>query len=110
MWCGIGLRVWCFQTLGRYFTFVVQTSPDQVVVTSGPYRVLRHPSYAALLLTSIGFGLVIGNWVSLAILVVALSCGVAYRITIEERALTTELGDRYTDYARSRKRLVPFVW
>ena len=50
MWAGIGLRLWAFRTLGRYFTFRVMTSHDQPVVTNGPYRLLRHPSYAGALL------------------------------------------------------------
>ena len=54
LWCGIGLRWWSFRTLGRYFTFNVMTSHDQPVITAGPYRVLRHPSYTGLLLALLG--------------------------------------------------------
>ena len=57
-WFGIALRFWSFQALGRYFTFIVQTSADQPVITSGPYRFVRHPSYAAVLLMVMGVGLV----------------------------------------------------
>ncbi len=110
MWCGIGLRFWSFQTLGRYFTFKVQTSQDQPVISAGPYRVIRHPGYAGGLLAFIGLGFVIGNWASIVVLTVAVSCGLVYRITIEERALCRDLGGRYQPYAESRKRLVPFIW
>jgi protein-S-isoprenylcysteine O-methyltransferase Ste14 len=109
-WCGIALRLWSFRTLGRYFTFTVQTSSDQPVITAGPYRVIRHPSYAGILLAVIGIGLFIANWLSLACLVVAVTAGVVYRIRIEERALEADLGDDYRLYAATRKRLVPFVW
>ncbi len=57
LWCGIALRFWSFRTLGRYFTFTVQTSTDQPVITDGPYRVIRHPSYAGVLLAVMGLGL-----------------------------------------------------
>jgi protein-S-isoprenylcysteine O-methyltransferase Ste14 len=110
MWCGIGLRLWSFQTLGRYFTFTVQTSEDQPVISSGPYRVIRHPSYAGVLVAAIGIGLVIGNWASLAVLTVVIACGLIYRITVEERALSRDLAGRYQAYAASRKRLIPFIW
>jgi protein-S-isoprenylcysteine O-methyltransferase Ste14 len=110
VWCGVGLRLWSFQTLGRYFTFTVQTSDDQPVISAGPYRVIRHPSYAGILLALIGLGLVIGNWASLALLTVAISCGIVYRIDVEERALSRDLGGRYQSYAASRKRLIPFIW
>ncbi len=110
LWCGVGLRLWSFRTLGRYFTFTVQTSADQPVITDGPYRVVRHPSYAGILLAVIGVGLFIGNWVSFFILMVAFGCGIVFRIRVEERALLQELGEPYRAYAATHKRLVPFVW
>jgi protein-S-isoprenylcysteine O-methyltransferase Ste14 len=110
MWCGIGLRLWSFQTLGRYFTFTVQTSEDQPVISAGPYRVIRHPGYAGILLALVGLGFVVDNWGSLAVITIAFACGLIYRITVEERALSRDLGGRYQAYAESRKRLIPFVW
>lgn len=110
IWSGIALRVWCFQTLGRYFTFTVMTSHDQRVVESGPYRLLRHPSYSAILLILAGIGLTYGNWLSLAALVVLPLAGFVNRIRIEESALSATLGDAYTTYASRRRRLIPFVW
>ncbi|WP_238384870.1 methyltransferase family protein [Segeticoccus rhizosphaerae] len=62
-WLGLLLRWWSFATLGRYFTTVVKTSADQVVVSRGPYRALRHPSYTGLLAAFLGCGLMLGNWV-----------------------------------------------
>jgi protein-S-isoprenylcysteine O-methyltransferase Ste14 len=110
LWCGVGLRWWCFRTLGRYFTFNVMTSADQPVIASGPYRLLRHPSYAGLLLALLGLGLAFGNWLSLAALMVFASIGVLNRIRVEEVALSAALGARYSDFARTRKRLIPYVW
>jgi protein-S-isoprenylcysteine O-methyltransferase Ste14 len=110
LWCGIALRIWCFRTLGRYFTLTVRTSRDQPVIADGPYRVLRHPSYSGLLLAFIGLGLFIGNWLSVLALGVGFTIGIVSRIRMEERALVADLGDRYLEYAATRKRLVPFVW
>jgi len=110
IWGGILLRQWCFRTLGRYFTFTVMTSPDQRVVTGGPYRVLRHPSYAALLLILAGIGLTYGSWLSFACVVLIPAAGFWYRIRVEEAALSRALGDAYIDFARGRKRIIPFVW
>lgn len=88
MWCGLTLRVWSFRTLGRYFTFTVQTSEDQPIITSGPYRVIRHPSYAALLILFTGWALEYDNWGSLIAVVVTITCGLVFRIKVEERALS----------------------
>ena len=109
-WSGISLRLWSFHTLGRYFTFTVQTSSDQPVIVDGPYRLIRHPGYAGLLLVFMAIGLFIGNWLSLVCLTVAVASGLVFRIRVEERALIQNLGDGYRDYAATHKRLVPFIW
>lgn len=109
-WAGISLRFWSIRTLGRYFTVIVQTSTDQPVITRGPYRVIRHPSYAGLILIVAAVGLFIGNWLSLVTLTVAITGGLVFRIRVEERALLLNLGDGYRDYAATHKRLVPMIW
>jgi protein-S-isoprenylcysteine O-methyltransferase Ste14 len=110
IWCGMGLRVWCFLTLGRYFTFTVMTSADQPVIATGPYARLRHPSYTGLVLALAGIGLYFGNWLSLLALIVLPLAAIIYRIYVEESALTIAFGQAYANYASSRKRLIPFVW
>jgi len=108
---GVALRTWSVRTLGHYFTMTVQTSADQPVITGGPYRVLRHPSYTGLLLAILGVGTVaLRNWLSLAVLALAVGAGLVYRIRVEERALMRDLGADYRSYADTHKRLVPFVW
>jgi protein-S-isoprenylcysteine O-methyltransferase Ste14 len=109
-WFGLLLRWWSFVSLGKYFTVVVKTSKDQPVVDRGPYRVLRHPSYTGLLLAFAGFGVMMGNWVSVAGSVGLLLIAVVYRVRIEERALSAALGDRYRQFAATRARLIPYVW
>ena len=107
---GAALRVWSFHALGQYFTFTVKVSPDQPVITRGPYRVLRHPGYAGGLLALAGIGLVNGNWISLATIVLLFLGMIVWRIRVEERALLTTLDGRYRTYAAHHKRLVPLVW
>jgi protein-S-isoprenylcysteine O-methyltransferase Ste14 len=63
---GAALRWGSFWALGQYFTFTVDVSTDQDVVTRGPYRVLRHPGYTGGLLAVIGIGVIYANWVGLA--------------------------------------------
>jgi len=105
---GIVLRWYAIVTLGRFFSMRVQTAPDQQVVESGPYRFVRHPSYTGTLMTVLGVLLMSTNWVTLACFLIALP-GFAYRIYVEEHALTSALGDRYREYTRRSKRLVPFL-
>ena len=109
-WLGLLLRWWCFVALGRYFTVVVRTSPDQKVVDSGPYRILRHPSYTGLLMALLGGGVMLGNWVGALASFAVLLAAVVYRLRIEERALMAGLGEAYRGFAQDRARLVPFIW
>ena len=107
---GLVLRGWSIMTLGDYFTGRVMVSTDQPVITAGPYRVLRHPSYTGFLLACAGIGLAAANWASLAIMVLLPLAVFFWRIRAEESALLATLGDRYACYAAQHKRLVPFVW
>lgn len=103
-------RQWAISTLGRFFTLNVQISADQRVVTDGPYRWVRHPSYTADLLAFTGIGLALGNWLALLAAFALPLLGLVVRIHVEERALLTNLGEPYRAYAEGRKRLVPRVW
>lgn len=105
---GVAIRQFAIATLGRFFSIRVKTQAGQTVVDTGLYRLIRHPSYAGTLLTVLGVLLCATNWVSLACFVLALP-GFAYRIRVEEAALTSALGQPYRDYMRRTKRLVPFV-
>ena len=107
---GLVLRGWSFKALGQYFTHTVMVSSDQPVIASGPYRVLRHPSYTGIILAAIGIGLASANWADLAGLLLLTLTALLWRIRIEEAALMTTLGDRYRTYAAQHKRLVPLVW
>ncbi len=110
MWAGIALRQWAVLTLGRYFTVVVRVASDQQVVVRGPYRWVRHPSYTGLLLTLVGLGAALGNWLSILALATLPTIGLVIRIRVEEAVLLSALGDPYREYAEHRRRLVPGLW
>jgi protein-S-isoprenylcysteine O-methyltransferase Ste14 len=111
MLAGLGLRWWSFRALrGRYFNFAIAVSPDQAVVTSGPYRVLRHPGHAGFLLVCMGVGLMYANWLALAASTLPTLAMLVWRIRVEENALLAALGDRYHCYASGHRRLVPLIW
>jgi protein-S-isoprenylcysteine O-methyltransferase Ste14 len=85
-------------------------SADQPVITAGPYRVLRHPSYTGFLLACAGVGLASANWAGLAAMAMLPLAVILWRVHAEEDALLTTLGDRYRAYAAQHKRLVPLIW
>lgn len=109
MWAGIGFRYYAMRVLGPYFTFQVDVRSEQTVIEAGPYRYIRHPSYTGALITVIGLGLALGNWVGIVVLLVFTGIGYAYRIHVEEAELVAALGEPYKNYMGRTQRLVPFV-
>jgi protein-S-isoprenylcysteine O-methyltransferase Ste14 len=104
------LRRHCWQMLGPRFTGAVIVKPDQAVVDRGAYRYVRHPSYTAGAILFLGIGLALANWISLAVLLGAVSIVYGYRVDVEERALVAVIGDPYRRYMRRTKRFVPFLF
>jgi protein-S-isoprenylcysteine O-methyltransferase Ste14 len=88
----------------------VHIQEDHHVVRSGPYRVLRHPSYTGLLVAVLGVSLLYGNWLSVLVFEALVIAGVLYRIRVEERVLLDGLGEDYAVYMRETNRLIPGVW
>jgi protein-S-isoprenylcysteine O-methyltransferase Ste14 len=107
---GIAIRQWAVALLGELFTVDVRVHPGQSVVERGPYRWVRHPSYAGLILTFVGIGLALENWAALIVLAVVPTLGLVVRIRFEERALLDGLGEPYRRFAATRPHLFPGVW
>ena len=107
---GVALRGFAMSTLGRYYSLTPQVETDQAIVTTGPYRLIRHPGYAGIILSILGLQLIAGTWVAvLATLFVILPLPV--RIGIEEQMLLEERGMRYEDYERRTPyRLLPGIY
>ncbi len=106
---GLLLRVWAIRTLGRYFTRDVRVTPDQPVVTAGPFGWIRHPSYTGLMLETIGIAIALRSSLSVLVVLLVAIPAIVYRVRVEERALYDTLGEPYERYARSVRRFVPFV-
>ena len=107
---GIGLRAWSIATLGRFFQYQIEIQAGHRVVTTGPYRYVRHPSYTGIALALIGFALASDDVFSLLAVVVLGGIGLVVRIRAEERQLAEALGAEYERFAEHRKRLIPGVW
>jgi protein-S-isoprenylcysteine O-methyltransferase len=106
---GLALRWWSIIVLGRFFTVKVSIASDHRIVEKGPYRILRHPSYAGGLLAFLGLGICMSNWASIALLVIPTWFAYLWRIRVEEEALTEALGEEYRRYSARTYRLIPFV-
>jgi protein-S-isoprenylcysteine O-methyltransferase len=107
---GLILRWWAIITLGRFFSVDVTIEKDHELVERGPFRIVRHPSYTGVLLAFLGYGLTLRNWGAILVLLVPICAAFARRMNVEEEALRGALGNRYTDYIKRTKRLIPSVY
>lgn len=107
---GIVFRLIIIRSLGKYFTVDVTIREDHKIKKEGFYTYLRHPSYSFALLTFLGFGLYLNNWISLFIAFIPPVLAFSYRIKIEEQALVEQFGEEYMEYRKSTKKLIPFLY
>lgn len=107
---GLALRWYAILYLGRLFTVDVAIAPDHRLIDRGPYRWIRHPSYAGALLAFLGLGLCLGSLPALAMLLIPTAAAYRYRIAVEESALSRELGHAYSGYVGRTWRLLPGIY
>jgi protein-S-isoprenylcysteine O-methyltransferase len=108
---GLAVRYWAIRTLGRWFTRRLMTAPDQIIVTDGPYRVVRHPSYLGGFISSVGFSLAVSNELAVVAMLACAWAGFSLRIAAEERMLRAQLlPGAYDTYAAQRARMIPHIW
>ena len=100
---------WVFTTLGRNVSETVLTKRDHELVTSGPYRWVRHPLYSTGLLLFTGVGLMNLSWFLLLFAAITAAGVLCVVIPREETQLTTKFGDDYLDLVRSTGRLLPSI-
>ncbi|MFO7941432.1 MAG: isoprenylcysteine carboxylmethyltransferase family protein [Bacillota bacterium] len=107
---GLILRYWSSIILGREFTRGIEVSEEMRLVTSGPYRLLRHPLYLGLMLLTLGVPAFLGNILGFLIGSGVMFISLARRVEAEERQLLATLGDEYARWIRGRYRLLPFIY
>ncbi len=96
-------------SLRKNYSSTLVIREDHKLVTSGIYRLVRHPIYFGALLVSIGMPVVGQSWIALPPMFLLIPC-VVYRMGIEEGLLLEEVGDEYRAYMARTKRLVPFLY
>jgi protein-S-isoprenylcysteine O-methyltransferase Ste14 len=103
---GGALRLWPVFVLGRRFSGLVAIQPGHTLVTTGIYRIIRHPSYLGLLMGSLGWALAFRSWIGV-LLVAMMIPPVLARIRSEEELLRTQFGAEYEAYRAGTSRLIP---
>lgn len=105
---GVSLRLYAIRTLGARYSHLVRIDHALAIVSDGPYRFIRHPAYAGMLIAHAGVAIFFPNGVTAAVYCFMLVPSLLVRIRVEERALMGRAG--YREFAENRARLVPGLW
>jgi protein-S-isoprenylcysteine O-methyltransferase Ste14 len=113
-WVGVALGLvtvpaahWVFTSLGRNVSETVLTKSHHELVTSGPYRWIRHPLYTTGIALVLAIGVMAASWFILLFGLIALASIRLVVIPLEERELVTTFGQEYRDYMQRTGRLLP---
>jgi protein-S-isoprenylcysteine O-methyltransferase Ste14 len=105
---GLALAVWAKVYLGRNWGMPMSQKADPELVTTGPYRSIRHPIYSGVILAMIGTTIAVSlSWL---VWVVVLGACFAGSAIAEERFMAGRFPDSYPQYKRSTKMLIPFIF
>lgn len=107
---GFLLRQWSISKLGVFFSPTIRIIKKHKIITSGPYKYIRHPSYTGMLIFLLGMAIASRSFDSIFFGMAFPICGYLYRIRMEERSLTLHLGKSYVGYTKKTKMLIPFIF
>jgi protein-S-isoprenylcysteine O-methyltransferase Ste14 len=96
--------------LGPAWSFVPEADQDTGLVTTGPYRLVRHPIYLGLVLLTLGQALAFSSWLACLIVLVGIVPTFAWRARAEETLLSRTFGERYALYRRQTKMIIPHLF
>lgn len=108
-WMGVAVAIWARYCIGAYWSARVTLKEGHRLIRSGPYAFVRHPIYTGMLVGCIGAALVVGEWRGIVAVLLLLAAH-SRKAMREENLLTTEFGERYTEYRRSTGFLLPRLW
>jgi protein-S-isoprenylcysteine O-methyltransferase Ste14 len=110
----LGSGLWLFHRshagLGTNWSENLELREDHQLVTSGIYKSIRNPMYAALSLYGIAQTLLLSNWIAGPCFLVQFTLMFILRLRAEERMMSEKFGQAYEEYARRTKRLIPGIW
>ncbi len=105
---GIAFAVWARYHLGKNWGMPMSVKDHPELVTTGPYRYVRHPIYTGVILSAIGTALVVGDW---WICILALMCiYFIFSALQEEKLMAAEFPNQYPEYKKRSKMLIPFIF
>jgi len=106
---GTAFVVICHGKLGAAWSFAPKADQSTGFITSGPYRLVRHPIYLGLTLIGLGQAVAFGNWPALFIVLLGIVPTLAWRARAEEKLLSRTFGESYEVYRQRTKMIIPYL-
>ena len=107
---GLMIRINSILTLKQQFTYTVTKIENHELIETGLYRLIRHPGYLGQLIIFLGISASLSNWISILSMILPVLIGYIYRIKTEEKFMIEQMGDRYFDYQKRTKKLIPMIY
>jgi protein-S-isoprenylcysteine O-methyltransferase Ste14 len=107
---GIIIRWTSIMQLKKDFTVDVAINKGHELKINGLYKIVRHPGYLGLFMTLTGLAVSMNSILSFLAISLPSLLVILYRIYVEEVVLTEEFGDKYRDYIKSTKKIIPFIY
>jgi protein-S-isoprenylcysteine O-methyltransferase Ste14 len=104
---GIFLLVWAHKSLGAHFCPTLQLKQEHILVTTGPYRWIRHPMYSSFVLLWVAYFLLSANWFIGLTGLLAEGIIIVARTPREEQMMVERFGGHYVQYTRRAGRFLP---
>lgn len=104
---GAALVLWSRAELGSAWSLVPMADQGTGLVTTGPYRFVRHPIYIGLSVLAFGQAIAFNSWPAVAVVFFAIVPTFAWRAWAEERLLADTFGERYAVYRRRTRTIIP---
>jgi protein-S-isoprenylcysteine O-methyltransferase Ste14 len=107
---GLIIRITAIMTLKKHFTYTVTKIENHELIESGLYKSIRHPGYLGQMIVIIGTSVSLSNWLSVLSMIIPVVFGFIYRINVEERFMIEQMGEKYIEYKKRTKRLIPTIY
>jgi len=107
---GLIMRWIAILQLKEFFTVTVSIHKNHKVVDTGIYKYIRHPAYFGSLLSFLGLGFALQNWLTIIVIFLPIFAALSYRIYIEEKVLSEQFGEEYSNYASRTQKLIPWIF
>ncbi len=106
---GFALRTIARRALSGFFSPVIKIRPGQKLITTGPYKLIRHPIYLSELFSYFSFPMILGSFYGFVVMLIIVPI-LLYRISFEEKTLISRFGQEYVEYKKKIKKLIPYVY